>query len=114
MLALGAAILLMPHEPDLGFGRPAAQAVNVEIAVQTCRSLGIADEQCRAAAAQAVTSRSGEFSDLRTLVLDKLRSVKADIESDRERTAAAEIVVGEGRGAAVSGAARPPEPSEAQ
>ncbi len=109
LLALGVAVLLMPHEPDLGFGRPASQPVDVEVAARTCRALGIADAPCRAAAAQATTGT--DVSDLRTLILDKLHSVKADIEGDHQRMMAAEIVVGEGRGAADNDAASPPDPS---
>ncbi len=74
-LALAVIAVLLPHEPDLGLGRPGV-VPDPNGVVQACCALGGSESDCQAAA-------DPQTGDLQSLVFDKLRAVKADLEANR-------------------------------
>ncbi|MEI9993357.1 MAG: hypothetical protein WDM91_02085 [Rhizomicrobium sp.] len=82
-LALAIIAVLVPHEPDLGFGRPGLpQAANADAVEDACRALTVAQGACTAAVAAAAGHRLGSLDDIQALVLRKIDDVKADIRSN--------------------------------
>ncbi|MEJ0042171.1 MAG: hypothetical protein WDM81_08100, partial [Rhizomicrobium sp.] len=77
-LALAVIAVLLPHEPT---SRISASAVPASCRIRTasyraCRALGGSESDCQAAA-------DPQTGDLQSLVFDKLRAVKADLEANR-------------------------------
>ncbi|MEJ0027140.1 MAG: hypothetical protein WDN01_14015 [Rhizomicrobium sp.] len=94
-LALAVIAVLLPHEPDLGFGHPGAvPGLDQSGAVQACRALGGSESDCRSTMAQAAVGSGA--GDLQSLVFDKLRTVKADLESSRRSSVLASKSMGDG------------------
>lgn len=87
---IGLVALLMPHEPDLGFGRPASIDTGVSAAAadwaKTKLQPGIADPHslCRYNM-DACSAGANLLEDFRSATLKSLAQVKADIRKDRAR-----------------------------
>ncbi|MBV9992561.1 MAG: hypothetical protein JOZ72_14880 [Alphaproteobacteria bacterium] len=93
---IGLVALLMPHEPDLGFGRPdrasdamtggVANGVAGEVAGWTQSKLapGLADPKtlCRFNT-QACSAGASAIDNVRDAAMHGLAGIKADIEADR-------------------------------
>jgi hypothetical protein len=78
---IGLVALLMPHEPDLGFGRPgASESVLPKAAAwaQDKLASGDAAELC-GANAQTCAATATVLDDFRTATVRSLAAVKADI-----------------------------------
>ena len=105
-LAVAVIAMLLPHEPNLGLGRPATlTAIDSNSAVEACLTLGGSETSCSAVASAAAQG------DLQAFVFDKLRAVKAELAANNRTPALAENLVGGERGDADQGLALPPSSS---
>jgi hypothetical protein len=98
ILALAVIAVLVPHEPDLGLGKPDAVPVGSAAAAEACHTLGGSDAACAALAVDAAPG--ARFSGLQAMVFARLRAARADIENSRE----ANRLVGDERGRAADAA----------
>ena len=79
--------VLMPREPDLGFGRPGAQTPIVQSAASWAQgALSAPNSTCRDHAAACVVAL-GALDSLQSVAVRSLAQVKADIE-EQERARA--------------------------
>ena len=78
---IGLVALLMPHEPDLGFGRPgASEAVLPKAAAWASDELASSDAaQLCGASVQTCAATATMLDDFRTATVRSLAAVKADI-----------------------------------
>ena len=87
---IGLVAVFMPHEPDLGFGRPGEHAGVADSVAQWTRdevdtNLGGTDNFCRDNASACVAGVT-VLDEVRTMTLRSLAQVKADIaQSDAAR-----------------------------
>jgi hypothetical protein len=79
---IGLVALLMPHEPDLGFGRPgAAGSALPEAATWASDKLSPSDAASLCGAnAQACATTASLLDDFKSATIHSLAAVKADIE----------------------------------
>ena len=84
IFCIAAVSVLMPHEPDLGFGRPGAQGSVVQSAVSwMAGTLQAPNSMCKDHAAACVTALNA-LDSVQSVAVRSLAQVKADIE-DQER-----------------------------
>ncbi|MEJ0043128.1 MAG: hypothetical protein WDM81_13365 [Rhizomicrobium sp.] len=79
---------LMPHEPDLGFGRPGAQVASVAAAAPTGISALIQSGTAQAACGGHAAACAGGLSvldGLQSMAIRSMDQVKADIDAHRAR-----------------------------
>jgi len=86
--ALGLVCMLMPNEPDLGFGRPSSGAARLISDLAARLGVSANGEVQEGAGSTSVDDESVQAS-----VLDRLRAVKADIARDRDRRATRAVLV---------------------
>jgi hypothetical protein len=80
--------VLIPHEPDLGFGRPASALVPQSIETWFARASDGSTQPCEHRRTSCATSEP-VLDGLQARVLEGLADVKADIDRDRKARAEA-------------------------
>ncbi len=78
--------VLMPHEPDLGLGRPAAVALPPALANAVDQVLGAPQRACQNHA-QGCATALGAVDALQDFAISSLEQVKAEIEASERQSA---------------------------
>lgn len=103
-LAILAVAVIMPHEPDLGFGRPGATLNSA--AQQACRAVGQGAASCAAPLQNFAGDVPDRMEPLKAAIFAKLAEARRDLARADENSP--KILVGDERGAAVAVSASPP------